>query len=106
MEYYFTYVGFEYTAKNKLQEAVQKLIVSNNRRIFTQDDCAQFRDNMIKEIEKLNEQYKRCKAVLPYWRELKKEASFYQHDDWHLSFQGEISLISFSIYGGKTNTNS
>lgn len=96
---YFTYVGMEYAAKNKLQDAVQKFILSKNRMVVDSSKVPAYKAEIIKHIGELNKQFTRCTPLKPdFWQPPK--IGDHQSHDFILSFSGE-SVIHFSLYASQ-----
>lgn len=84
-----------YNHKNKLQEAVQFYLESQDRMIFaTSEDVAKHRQKVVDHIEYLNGEYTRCTSIsLSGW------SSYQKHEaDARLSVYG---LIDMSYFYGK-----
>lgn len=90
MEKYLTRVGQVYSAKNKLEIAVQDFLKGNDRKLINGTDLKKFKDGIIKHIEFLNFENSRCKSKNPSW--FISDINFKDH-----AISG-IDCITFNIY--------
>lgn len=91
---YFTYIGYSWNARNKLDEAIRTMLFTKNRLIIDVKNIEDFKHEILDEIKKLEEEFKRCKPVKAHWW-----LPGINKGDFALGFDGNGSVIcSFSIY--------
>lgn len=97
MKKYFTYIGYNWQGRNKLDEAIREFLKTQNRLIITETDLEGFKRMILEKIDELSRQFNRCKPTKGYWWMSKLRAG--DSNDDSLSFDGVGSCIcSFSIY--------
>lgn len=74
--HYFSLITYEYAVKNKLEKAVQQLLVENNRLIIPKDEVVKFQGRITDKIEELNQQHPRCTPLKPYFWKQGEDYSF------------------------------
>ena len=68
--------------KNKLEAAVKDFILKHDRTLIDQSDRIKFQNKLIAGVERLNEQFPRCKPVeLKFWQSAIKFEKL-QDEDW------------------------
>lgn len=100
MRYYFTFITHDLAFRNKLDQAARELLQEHNRKIINALEIEWFKNDINKEIEKLNAQYSRCTPLKPSWwqpgfKDLKKA-------DWVLN---GIGCCDFHLYASKDYNN-
>lgn len=87
---YFTYITWQYTRKNKLDNAVAELIENNNRQIIEDERNVDFfKHQILDAIKKREAENPRCKPLKAYWGKL--------NDHGDLVLYG-VGCLTFHIY--------
>lgn len=85
MKIYLAKKGEFYSPKNKLEEAIQNFIQEQDRKLIKEDDLEEFKNFVVNEIEKLNNEFPRCTPVkVDFWN----PRGFRQEEvikDWYLT---------------------
>jgi hypothetical protein len=92
MNKYLTRVSQVYSAKNKLETAIQEFIKSNDRIIIEQKDLNEFKWKIVQHINFLNLENKRCSSKCASWYNAGESSKI---KDWGIS---GVDCIAFYIY--------
>lgn len=92
MKKYITRVSQVYSAKNKLEKAIQEFIKTNDRLLIDGKDLSQFKNQIIQHINFLNEEHRRCSSKRSSWFNSSSDSKI---KDFGL---GGIECIAFYIH--------
>lgn len=95
---YLAYYGHDYSAKNKLEKAIQSYLKSIDRTLIEDEDFKAFKSKVIAEIERLcKEDYPRCTPKKPHvWKSGVK-------NDKDIRLSGIDCVVFYFYYSDKTN---
>lgn len=71
--HYLFYISHSLNTKNKLEAAVCEYLYKMDGSLIDASEKKEFQQLIVAEIEKLNQQYSRCKPIKPGWDNYEKE---------------------------------
>lgn len=90
-----------YSSKNKLEEQIKAYLCLHNRKLIKANEAQTFRNQVIYDLAKINEQHPRCKPVSAYWWEAEHPDEGEEYlERWILSFGG-ASICNFKMVAGQ-----
>lgn len=91
---YLSFVGTDYTPKNKLEKAIQLMVKENDRIAIHPVFVERFKISILEKISALNKIYPRCKEVSATWGES------YDKNSNDIVLRG-THFIQFRLYASK-----
>jgi hypothetical protein len=89
-------ITYQYTPKNKLEKAIQELLLKQDRKLLMSElEATKFRDDVLAWIDGLCKQHPKCKPIKPHWY---RYANPKGHGDYYLH---EVNVLNASLVEGK-----
>lgn len=97
---YLTQMEFVYAPKNRLEEHIIKFLQTEKRQIIPSDKLKYYQERITAELNKINEQYPRCKPIRIDWWSLHNDDTPEQFHSWRLSLNHH-SICTFAMHAGE-----